>query len=173
MSVRDDINSNDLALDISADDPDEIKKQRIIKKWDRKKKKFIYVNNGEEKKNKKIRNEAGQLVTPKERGKIYEEWKYKTKFAIPTVGQKEDINQTNLLKRDPTQKKFRHKASHAKKEELNAEIEKKSRWNSKVKSELKSKDQIAKNRRIEKKKKERFQQKKSGKKRNSKGKKKY
>jgi hypothetical protein len=49
--------------------------KELVRKWDRKKKKFVMIEKGIDVNNKKmrIRNESGKLVKQEERGKMYPE----------------------------------------------------------------------------------------------------
>jgi len=134
------LNSDAIVLDLNGDDKDTMGSKKSVMKWDRKRKKFVMaaanVDINSKKGGKKMKNESGQLVEAK-KGKIYEDWKQKHKIAIPLAGDMED----DILSRRLTQpyNRFQHnKGQQNKKEEPEGK--------QKYKTELKSKDQITKER---------------------------
>jgi hypothetical protein len=65
------INATDLAFSVGADEGSDLKKQHLVQKWDRKKKKFVQIDAKVDVNNRnKVRNEAGKWVKPEERGKL-------------------------------------------------------------------------------------------------------
>lgn len=67
-------------LDLMGDESNTLNQNKSLMKWDRKRKRFVR-DTGKEEKNKKIRTESGQVVTSKKRKKsFYEEWKKKYKI---------------------------------------------------------------------------------------------
>lgn len=67
-------------LDLMGDESNTINQHKSLMKWDRKKKRFVR-DTGKEDKTKKIRTESGQVVNIKKRKKsFYEEWKKKYKI---------------------------------------------------------------------------------------------
>ncbi|XP_016318444.1 ATP-dependent RNA helicase DDX54 [Sinocyclocheilus anshuiensis] len=67
-------------LDLMGDESNTLNQNKSLMKWDRKRKRFVR-DMGKEDKNKKIRTESGQVVNSKKRKKsFYEEWKKKYKI---------------------------------------------------------------------------------------------
>ncbi|XP_059351601.1 ATP-dependent RNA helicase DDX54-like [Daphnia carinata] len=66
----------DAVLDLTGDDDQELRKQRSLMKWDRKKKKFI---GQEDVKKRKIRTESGVWIPATYKTDRYERWKGKSK----------------------------------------------------------------------------------------------
>ncbi|PAV83717.1 hypothetical protein WR25_25111 isoform B [Diploscapter pachys] len=67
-------------VDLIADEEDGLRKQNNVRRWDRKKKKF--VGTSEEEQVKKIRTEEGTWLPATYKTGIYEEWKEKQKIAM-------------------------------------------------------------------------------------------
>ncbi|XP_030624214.1 ATP-dependent RNA helicase DDX54 [Chanos chanos] len=66
-------------LDLMGDEQDTLNQHRNIMKWDRKRKRFVR-DTGKDDKKKKIKTESGQVVTGKKTKKnLYEQWKKKYK----------------------------------------------------------------------------------------------
>ncbi|KAM8961328.1 ATP-dependent RNA helicase DDX54 [Pelodytes ibericus] len=65
-------------LDILGDQTEDLNKNKHILKWDRKKKKFVGTGGQEDK--KKIRTESGRLISSSYKKNIYEDWKKKYKI---------------------------------------------------------------------------------------------
>ncbi len=69
------LNAGDIAFEVGADDADSIRKEEKVRKWDRKKKKFVFAKAGVDVNNSKqrqlIKNESGQIVKAENRGKMY------------------------------------------------------------------------------------------------------
>lgn len=67
-------------LDLMGDESNSLNQHKSLMKWDRKRKRFVR-DTGKEDKNKKIRTESGQVVSGKKKKKsFYEEWKKKNKM---------------------------------------------------------------------------------------------
>ncbi|KAJ0013096.1 hypothetical protein NQD34_017430 [Periophthalmus magnuspinnatus] len=64
-------------LDLMGDESDKLNQHKSLMKWDRKKKRFIRDTGKEEK--KKIKTESGQVISKKNKKNFYEEWKKKYK----------------------------------------------------------------------------------------------
>ncbi|GAB6028281.1 ATP-dependent RNA helicase ddx54 [Chamberlinius hualienensis] len=67
-------------LDLTEDDATKLKNQANQKKWDRKKKKFVQVN-GSEKKPKRIKTESGVWISASYKTNLYKDWQKKSRFA--------------------------------------------------------------------------------------------
>jgi len=104
---------------------------------------------------RKVKNESGQVVKKKyETGSMYHEWKEKTKMYIPKEGEMEDINQVQRV----TSRRFVMRRGRRIPISKDAEDSIKDK---KVRNELKTKDQIQRERKIKEKRKEKQQKKKS------------
>ena len=68
LSLKENINSNDISMDLVGDDSSTINQHQNVTKWDRKKKKFVKVGNNE----KKIKTESGEIISASkaEKGKL-------------------------------------------------------------------------------------------------------
>ncbi|XP_043093172.1 ATP-dependent RNA helicase DDX54 [Puntigrus tetrazona] len=66
-------------LDLMGDESSTLNQHKSLMKWDRKRKRFVR-DTGKEDKNKKIRTESGQVVNSKKKKSFYEEWKKKYKI---------------------------------------------------------------------------------------------
>uniref|UniRef100_A0A8C1RFZ4 RNA helicase n=1 Tax=Cyprinus carpio TaxID=7962 RepID=A0A8C1RFZ4_CYPCA len=81
--------ASSVVLDLMGDESNTLNQNKSLMKWDRKRKRFVQ-DTGKDDKNKKIRTESGQVVTSKKRKKsFYEEWKKKYKIddrSICVVG---------------------------------------------------------------------------------------
>lgn len=65
------LHDTDLAFSVTTDEGSDLKKQHLVQKWDRKKKRFVQVDAKVDVNNRnKVRNEAGKWVKPAERGKL-------------------------------------------------------------------------------------------------------
>uniref|UniRef100_A0A8C1TYM2 RNA helicase n=1 Tax=Cyprinus carpio TaxID=7962 RepID=A0A8C1TYM2_CYPCA len=72
--------ASSVVLDLMGDESNTLNQNKSLMKWDRKRKRFVQ-DTGKDDKNKKIRTESGQVVTSKKRKKsFYEEWKKKYKI---------------------------------------------------------------------------------------------
>eukprot|EP01118_Nematostelium_gracile_P020190 TRINITY_DN9717_c0_g1_i1.p1 TRINITY_DN9717_c0_g1~~TRINITY_DN9717_c0_g1_i1.p1 ORF type:complete len:302 (+),score=94.50 TRINITY_DN9717_c0_g1_i1:128-907(+) len=126
------LNSKDVVMDLMGDDTSTIKNDRLVRKWDRKKKKFVMVKGGVDVNDKKsMKNESGQKIKEADKGKIYENWTRRTHMSIPKVGDIEDKSTSHSAK-NLNLFKFKHQQNR--------------KTNEKVRSELKSADQIQKER---------------------------
>ncbi|XP_053558139.1 ATP-dependent RNA helicase DDX54 [Bombina bombina] len=65
-------------LDLLGDKTEDLRKNKSIMKWDRKKKKFVGTGGHEDK--KKIKTESGHLISSSYKKNIYEDWKKKYKI---------------------------------------------------------------------------------------------
>uniref|UniRef100_A0A667YQG8 RNA helicase n=1 Tax=Myripristis murdjan TaxID=586833 RepID=A0A667YQG8_9TELE len=65
-------------LDLMGDEGDRLNQHKKMLKWDRKRKRFV-KDTGKEEPNKKIKTESGQVVSSKNKRNFYEEWKKKYK----------------------------------------------------------------------------------------------
>ncbi|KAM4809827.1 ATP-dependent RNA helicase DDX54 [Rhinophrynus dorsalis] len=65
-------------LDLLGDQTEDLRKNKHVLKWDRKKKKFVGAGGQEDK--KKIRTESGRLISSSYKKNIYEDWKKKYKI---------------------------------------------------------------------------------------------
>lgn len=63
-------------MDLTGDDDQELRRQRSLMKWDRKKKKFV---GQEDKKTRKIRTESGVWIPATYKTDRYERWRDKSK----------------------------------------------------------------------------------------------
>ena len=60
-----------MVLDLGGDDVQTINKDKSVRKWDRKKKKFVWVKGGIDINNKKImKNESGKKINEENKGKM-------------------------------------------------------------------------------------------------------
>ncbi|GCB79366.1 hypothetical protein scyTo_0018743, partial [Scyliorhinus torazame] len=64
-------------LDLMGDETEDLQKQKQMLKWDRKKKRFVRVTGKE---SKKIKTESGRYINASYKKNIYEEWKKKYKI---------------------------------------------------------------------------------------------
>jgi len=125
-------------LDLTGDSSEMMQKSKQLMRWDRKKKKMVAVNSDSKK--SKIRTEAGTWIPATYKSNRYEEWKERTKIAENADDSDEDDNGN---KKQITERKiYTHWAKHNEKMK-----------NKKVKSELRSTEQILKARKIAEKKK--------------------
>lgn len=126
-------------FDLTGDTEQTIKVSKQIKKWDRKKKKMITVDVGS--KEGKIKTESGVWISATYKSNRYNQWKEKTKVAENADDSDEDNNQ-NKQKNFPQGKPNTHWARHNEKIKLKRKG-----------SELKSNEQILKQRLLAEKKK--------------------
>ncbi|KAK5650227.1 hypothetical protein RI129_001256 [Pyrocoelia pectoralis] len=123
-------------FDLTADTAEDIKKVKQQMRWDRKKKKMVGVSNDSNV--GKLKTEGGKWIPASYKTYRYEEWKEKTKAA-----ENEDNNEDDPLNErvNYNNKSFRRMNHNSKNK------------NKKVKSELRSVDQIVKQKKIAEKKK--------------------
>lgn len=81
--------NNDLkraTLDLVADDEDQLKRQKHQMIWDRKKKKYVRADQlfSDEKKVKKIKTESGAYISASYQSGLFDKWKTQTKFEQKT-----------------------------------------------------------------------------------------
>eukprot|EP01119_Soliformovum_irregulare_P010755 TRINITY_DN2652_c4_g1_i1.p1 TRINITY_DN2652_c4_g1~~TRINITY_DN2652_c4_g1_i1.p1 ORF type:complete len:905 (-),score=332.81 TRINITY_DN2652_c4_g1_i1:85-2799(-) len=100
-------------VEVMGDEEDSLKRKKMVQKWDRRKKKYVWTQNGfdpnDSDRNKKIKNESGKLVKM-EKGVLFNEWKERTNLSVPKVGEREDSKLISQFKSDPNtyKKKFRY-----------------------------------------------------------------
>ncbi|XP_011503784.1 PREDICTED: ATP-dependent RNA helicase DDX54 [Ceratosolen solmsi marchali] len=136
-------------LDFTADNENSRRFQNQIKKWDRKKKKMITIENNP--KAGKIQTESGTWIPSTYKTKRYLQWKEKNKIGIIQNDDNTDNEVSLQMQKLETSAKT-HWARH------NQKLKEKIR----IKSELKTPDQILKARKILERKKQRNGRKKKG-----------
>ncbi|XP_065897947.1 ATP-dependent RNA helicase DDX54-like [Dysidea avara] len=95
-------------LDLTQDEERDMKKTKSIKKWDRKRKRFI--GESETTKKKKLKTESGHWIDATYKSGIYEEWKSKHKVAQLCEGQPES-SETHPLPQQRRRGKWHTKGS--------------------------------------------------------------
>lgn len=70
------------SLELIPDDQKAMQKKIKSYKWDKKKKKYIKASIEEHIKSKRVRNEAGKVISIKERGNLYQKWQRNAKRAF-------------------------------------------------------------------------------------------
>eukprot|EP01098_Paradermamoeba_levis_P007555 TRINITY_DN3126_c0_g1_i1.p2 TRINITY_DN3126_c0_g1~~TRINITY_DN3126_c0_g1_i1.p2 ORF type:complete len:176 (-),score=94.20 TRINITY_DN3126_c0_g1_i1:110-637(-) len=139
-------------MDIAPDDQDAlVKSQKVMYKWDRKKKKYLKTTLGNEIKEGKIRNESGKIIRKASKKNIYEDWKNKTKKRIPLEGEMESERGRKIDNKAYFDKKKRFQMQTERKQN-EQQIKQQKQQN--YKDELKSKEQIQKQRKIKDRRKE-------------------
>ncbi|XP_008553584.1 ATP-dependent RNA helicase DDX54 [Microplitis demolitor] len=131
-------------MDLTGDNEDAFRQQKQMKKWDRKKKKMVTVNNTS--KVGKIRTESGAWISASFKSNRYQQWKDKSKIDSRDNDDDDDEEPEHMKKLKTTPNT--HWARH------NRKVKEKMR----VKDELKRPEQIMKQRKIKEKKREREQQ---------------
>ena len=137
-----------MTMDMVAEDDASMRKQRkLINVWDKKKKKYVQVDEREI--GKRIKNEAGKVVSKHTIGKAYKKWQSKTNRFVSQVGEIEDektrARGSRLTNKDAMNRFKRHfHTKGSNKDEI---------ANRNAPNELKNADQIRKGRREEKRKK--------------------
>ncbi|XP_072207538.1 ATP-dependent RNA helicase DDX54 isoform X2 [Excalfactoria chinensis] len=114
-------------LDLMGDESHNLNRSKQLLKWDRKKKRFVGQTGQEEK--KKVRTESGHYISSSYKNNLYEKWKQKNK--VDERDEDEDTQGGRELLRG------KHKRGHA---------PRKAPGQGKVRSELKNKQQILKQR---------------------------
>ncbi|XP_015733484.1 ATP-dependent RNA helicase DDX54 [Coturnix japonica] len=114
-------------LDLMGDESHNLNRSKQLLKWDRKKKRFVGQTGQEEK--KKVRTESGHYISSSYKNNLYEKWKQKNKVD------ERDEDEDNQGGRE--QYRGKHKRGHA---------PRKAPGQGKVRSELKTKQQILKQR---------------------------
>ncbi|XP_021268669.1 ATP-dependent RNA helicase DDX54 isoform X2 [Numida meleagris] len=114
-------------LDLMGDESHNLNRSKQLLKWDRKKKRFVGQTGQEEK--KKVRTESGRYISSSYKNNLYEKWKQKYK-----VDERDD-DEDNQGGRE--QYRGKHKRGHASRQPP---------AQGKVRSELKNKQQILKQR---------------------------
>ena len=138
-------------FDISADDQDGLKREKSKLKWDKKKKNFVRTQ--DEPKSKMIRTESGRLIPATYRSNIFNDWKKKNHISLPRSGESElDGRTLSALKRN--QQSIKEDDGEGEEVQVKKPLQR-----AVAKSELKNKDQIVKNRKMEERKRELFSKK--------------
>lgn len=114
-------------LDLMGDESHNLNRSKQLLKWDRKKKRFVGQTGQEEK--KKVRTESGRYISSSYKNNLYEKWKQKNKVD------ERDEDEDNQGGRE--QYRGKHRRGHA---------PQKPPAQGKVRSELKNKQQILKQR---------------------------
>ena len=98
---------DDMTMDIVAEDGASMQKQKkLVQIWDKKKKNYVQVDPNEiSKTGKRIKNEAGKVVSADTLGKTYKKWQSKTNRYVSQVGEIED---------EKTQKRYENNADRNK-----------------------------------------------------------
>ncbi|XP_036436067.1 ATP-dependent RNA helicase DDX54 [Colossoma macropomum] len=121
-------------LDLMGDESNTMNQHKSMMKWDRKRKRFIRDTGKEDKKNK-IKTESGQVVSAKKKKKnFYEEWKKKYKVD-------DDVSDSEGENGGGRRQKFAGRRGRR-----GGSSQPQSRSGSRVRSELKSREQILKQR---------------------------
>lgn len=124
-------------LDLLGDQTEDLRKNKSVLKWDRKKKKFVGAGGHEDK--KKVRTESGRLINSSYKTNIYEDWK--KKYKIDDQDSEEDEGgQTSM-----THKKGRGRRGGSR----GGPHTETPGPRGKVRSELRSKQQILKQRKLQ------------------------
>ncbi|XP_067142208.1 ATP-dependent RNA helicase DDX54 [Centruroides vittatus] len=121
---------NNAVLDLTTDDVTEINRQKSKLKWDRKKKKFIRGDNNDPK-NKKIKTESGVWIPASYKSDRYKQWKDKFKITQPLKSTEEEVEESEFGKERPGMK---------------AVLKKKYQNKKHYRPELKTREEILKNR---------------------------
>ncbi|OQR76129.1 ATP-dependent RNA helicase DDX54-like [Tropilaelaps mercedesae] len=142
-------------LDLLGEDADDIRRSKQQMKWDRKKKRFVRDDDGNDLKKKKIRTESGVFVPASYKKDLYKQWKQKNNIDIAANHASDDEQEGDMFGK---QKLFRKELG------VNQRFQPKLRrvqidekTGKPVKSELKRPEVILKE--LKKKKRIRFQQK--------------
>jgi len=89
----------DVAMDVLGDESEELKHHCRTRRWDRKRKKFVHVNDLKDKNQLKaskrlLKNESGAFISADARAKkglMVKQWSDKTKQRIPIAGEEEEV----------------------------------------------------------------------------------
>ena len=84
---------DDATLDLVEEDGEGISRQKKLYHWDSRKKRYVHINRDEidlKRGGKRIKNEAGQRVSAAEAGATYKKWVAKTHKSITATGSMED-----------------------------------------------------------------------------------
>ncbi|KAF2883077.1 hypothetical protein ILUMI_23090 [Ignelater luminosus] len=127
-------------LDLTGDSTDTLRRSKQQMKWDRKKKKMVAVN--PDPKAGKIKTESGAWIPATYKSNRYAEWKERTKITENANESDEEDGEIAKKETNRNRQIYTHWAKH------NEKIKSK-----KLKSELKTTEQILKNRKIAEKKK--------------------
>ncbi|XP_035412839.1 ATP-dependent RNA helicase DDX54 [Cygnus atratus] len=114
-------------LDLMGDENHNLNRSKQLLKWDRKKKRFVGQTGQEDK--KKVRTESGRYISGSYKNNLYEKWKQKHKV--------DDRDDDEEYERGREQFKGKHKGGHGPRQPA---------AQGKVRSELKNKQQILKQR---------------------------
>lgn len=130
-------NVEDIIMSILPDDGEDIMKSKSHRKvWDRKRKKYIQIDKPEDApKHIKVKNEAGASISKKYVPRLYQQWQQKTNLSIPRTGAQERFG-ANPKNEKPTTRIIHQPKGQSAIDQLGS--------GAKVKSELKTKDQIQK-----------------------------
>ncbi|XP_072529562.1 ATP-dependent RNA helicase DDX54 [Salminus brasiliensis] len=121
-------------LDLMGDESNTLNQHKSMMKWDRKRKRFVCDTGKEDKKNK-IKTDSGQVISAKKKKKnFYEEWKKKYKVD-------EDVSDSDGENGGVKGQKFRGRRGRR-----GGGSQPQSRSGSRLRPELKNKDQILKQR---------------------------
>lgn len=80
--------ANEVAMDLTADDEDGIKKKKGNLVWDKKKKSFVRETVGSDNK-KRIKTDSGASVAATFKSNRFEQWQKRTKINLPRAGEQE------------------------------------------------------------------------------------
>ncbi|CEF68169.1 ATP-dependent RNA helicase DDX54 [Strongyloides ratti] len=82
--------ASEVCLDLTADDDENLHKQKRQQVWDRKKKKFVSSGANDDPKNRKIKTEDGHWVKASYKKGVYKDWVNKQKLAFAKDTEDED-----------------------------------------------------------------------------------
>lgn len=95
-------------LELTPDEEKAMKNKQKSYKWDKKKKKYIKASVEEHVKSKRVRNEAGKLISLKKRGDIYKKWQKSSKRGFVEGADDTEEGEVNVKK---ISKSMKEKAS--------------------------------------------------------------
>uniref|UniRef100_T1K7U7 RNA helicase n=2 Tax=Tetranychus urticae TaxID=32264 RepID=T1K7U7_TETUR len=142
---------NNAVFDISGDDQKSLNKTNATQKWDRKKKKFVGVNTNDPKK-KKIKTESGVWISASYKSNLYKKWQEKSKKS---QDDDDDYEEDGEMEDKSVQDAVRQRDQAISKQMM--KNKRKGSGSKSVKSELKSKADLLKER-MAKEKKKKFMQ---------------
>ena len=111
---------NDATLDLVEEDGEGISRQKKLFHWDARKKRYIHINRDEidlKRGGKRLKNEAGQRVNAAEAGATYKKWVARTHKSITATGSMEDeatVNKRSFVDSTRFKKGWHTKGSEAK-----------------------------------------------------------
>ncbi|XP_073528062.1 ATP-dependent RNA helicase DDX54 [Phyllobates terribilis] len=126
-------------LDLLGDQTEDLRKTKHIMKWDRKKKKFVGAGGHEDK--KKIKTESGRVISSSYKTNIYEDWKKKYKIDDQDSEEEEDGQAGKSHRKGKGGRRGSHGTPRSEATGPRG----------KVKSELRNKQQILKQRKVKEK----------------------